>query len=267
MDQSKSAATASENEAKDRVRAQYGAVGDAYVRSTGHASGKDLERMAELAQPSRTDRVLDIATGGGHVARLFAPHVASVVASDLTPEILEHAAAFFAAQGVDNVTTQLADAESLPFADRSFDIVTCRIAPHHFPNPAEFVREAARVLSPGGRFILVDSTVPEGLSGEFLNRIEKLRDPSHVRSLTIDEWRALLKGASFQIETIETFPKRHDFADWTARSRMSNADREALECEMLRASDGIKQALKIDVADGQVTAFTDDKTLFAATLP
>jgi ubiquinone/menaquinone biosynthesis C-methylase UbiE len=223
--------------------------------------------MAELARPRLTDRVLDIASGGGHVARLFAPLVASVVASDLTPEILEHASIFFAEQGVDNITTQIADAEALPFDARSFDIVTCRIAPHHFPNPAQFVREAARVLEPGGRFILVDSTVPEGPAGEFLNKIEQLRDPSHVRSLTIDEWHALLADAGFQIDAIESFSKRHDFEDWTTRSRMSPADRDALEGLLLEAPDGIKTLLKIEESDGRIVAFTDDKSLFAATLP
>lgn len=267
MGDSTSATNASSETAKDRVRAQYGSVGDAYVKSAGHASGEDLARMAVLAHSRSTDRVLDIATGGGHVALLFAPSVASVVASDLTPEILEHASAFFAEQGIDNVTTQIADAEALPFDDRAFDIVTCRIAPHHFPNPAQFVREAARVLSPGGRFLLVDSTVPEGPAGEFLNKIEKLRDPSHVRSLTIDEWHALLAGAGFQVDAIESFGKRHDFADWTARSRMSPNDRDALAHVLLDAPDEIKTALRIEEIDGRIAAFTDDKTLFAATLP
>src|SRR5690349_10465390 len=139
------------NSAKDRVRAQYGSVGDAYVKSVGHATGADLQRMIAVAQPQASERLLDIATGGGHVARVFAPHVAEVVASDLTPEILTHAAASFAEQGLSNITTALVDAEDIPYPDATFDLVTCRIAPHHFPHPDRFVTEAARVLKSGGR--------------------------------------------------------------------------------------------------------------------
>lgn len=258
---------ADSSEAKARVRAQYGSVGDAYVKSAGHAAGNDLTRMIDVAQPRSTDCVLDIATGGGHVARLFAPHVASVVASDLTPEILAHAGAFLAAQGLDNVELKVADAEALPFDDGAFEIVTCRIAPHHFPNPAQFVREAARVLTPGGRFVLVDSTVPAGEAGTFLNEIETLRDPSHVRSLTIDAWNQLIADAGFQIDSIESFPKRHDFEDWTERSRMTETDREELEHRLIAAPPTIRAIFSIEESAGQIVAFTDEKTLFAATKP
>jgi ubiquinone/menaquinone biosynthesis C-methylase UbiE len=251
--------------AKARVRAQYGAVGDAYVKSAGHAAGNDLTRMLDAAQPRSTDRVLDIATGGGHVARLLAPHAASVVASDLTPEILDHAAAFLTAQGLDNFEMKQADAEALPFDAAAFNIVTCRIAPHHFPNPAQFVREAARVLAPGGRFVLVDSTVPSGEAGEFLNEIEQMRDPSHVRSLTIDAWNQLIADAGLQIDSIESFSKRHDFRDWTERSRMTDSDREHLEERILAASPSILATFAVEVSDDRLVAFTDEKTLFSAT--
>ena len=252
------------NDAKDRVRAQYGSVGDAYVRSEGHATGSDLQRMVELAAPQPTERLLDIATGGGHVARTFAPLVADVVATDLTPEILEHAGNAFREQGLANVTTALADAEQLPFPDASFDLVTCRIAPHHFPDPGAFVRESARALRPGGRFVLVDSTVPEGAMGEFYNRFELLRDPSHVRSLTIGEWSGLIEAAGMTLVTAETFTKRHDFDDWTSRSRMSDGDKAELERMMLDADHTTQAQFAAEIVDGRLVAFTDAKTLFVA---
>ncbi|HEV2073069.1 MAG TPA: class I SAM-dependent methyltransferase [Thermomicrobiales bacterium] len=215
-------------------------------------------------QPAPDETLLDIATGGGHVTRVFAPHVASVVATDLTPPILEHAAKAFAGWGIGNVTTAVADAEALPFDDASFDIVTCRIAPHHFPDPAAFVREVARVLRLGGRFVLVDSTVPEGEDGALFNRFEKLRDPSHVRSLTAGEWTSLLGDAGFSIEAIEPFMKRHDFADWTSRSRTSAEDREELT-RMILGAPGVFGAETAPDDPGTVLAFTDTKTLFLGT--
>lgn len=252
------------DDAKERVRTQYGAAGDAYVKSVGHATGKDLARMVDAAGPAVSDRLLDIAAGGGHVARVFAPHVAHVVASDLTPEILRHASASFREQGVANIETRAADAEDLPFDDASFEIVTCRIAPHHFPRPDRFVAEVARVLTPGGRFVLVDSTVAPGEAGTFFNRVEKLRDPSHVRSLTVDEWRSLLRQAGLIPFVIESFSKRHDFEDWTSRSRMAAVDRDALESLILEAPDSTRNALNAETVDGRLVAFTDTKTLVAA---
>lgn len=253
--------------AKDAVRRQYGSVGDAYVKSTGHATGSGLERMVALAQPAVDDVMLDIATGGGHVARAFAPHVASVIASDLTPEILAHAANAFAVWGLQNVSTAVADAEALPFKDASFDVVTCRIAPHHFPDPAAFVQEVARVLRPGGRFVLVDSTVPDGDDGAFFNRFEKLRDPSHVRSLTVVEWQALLMDSGLTVNAVESFAKTHNFADWTSRSRTSESDRQELARMLLTAHESRQRLFDIQIDPDRpdtVLSFVDTKTLFLA---
>ena len=100
----------------------------------------------------------------------------------------------------------------------------------------------------------------------FVNVIEKLRDPSHVRSLTIAEWQSLLSQAGFEISTVETFPKRHDFAEWTSRSRMAEDDREGLANIILSAPEATKAALSVEISDGQLVAFSDTKTLFAAAL-
>lgn len=256
--------------AKAAVRQQYGSVGDAYVTSATHAQGDDLARMVELADPAPDTRMLDIATGGGHVARAFAPHVRSIIASDLVPEMLAHAKKAFDEWGLANVSVEVADAEDLPFGDEAFDLVTCRIAPHHFPDVGAFVREVFRVLAPGGRFVLIDSTVPDGDAGAFLNRFEKLRDPSHVRSLTIGQWTALLEEAGFGVGETETFGKIHEFASWTARSRTSGADTATLQRMMLQAPAAIREVFAVvtDPDDaGILVSFTDTKTLFVARKP
>ena len=253
-------------EAQDRVRAQYGKVGDAYVRSKGHAGGNDLERVLALAAPKPTDTLLDIATGGGHVARMLGPHVGKVIASDLTPEMLDHAIPYLREQGQTNLERLVADAQDLPLADASIDIVTCRIAPHHFPDPAAFVAEVARVLRPGGRFLLVDSTVPAGPVGDFFNTYEVVRDPSHVRSLTAKEWIDLLERNGLRIDAVEDFRKRHEFDDWTTRMRVSEADRERLRAMMRDAGGAVHAAFEVafDPETGEVTSWIDTKTLFAS---
>jgi ubiquinone/menaquinone biosynthesis C-methylase UbiE len=189
---------------KQRVREQFASSAADYVRSVTHASGPDLVRMVELAAPGADDALLDVATGGGHVARVFGPLVGWVVLADLTRAMLVEAVDFLTSSGLRGIERVAADAEALPFAEATFDLVTCRIAPHHFPRPDRFVMESARVLTPGGRFVLIDSTVPEGSVGEFFNRFEKVRDPSHVRSLTIEEWSELIRGAGLSLTGIES---------------------------------------------------------------
>ena len=254
--------------ARQRVREQYGSVGDAYVRSVGHATGSDLERMVELAKPRPTDVLLDLATGGGHVARVFAPLVASVVASDFTPEILAHAETYLTGLGPTNVRYELVDAEAIPHDDGTFDLVTCRIAAHHFPDPGRFVSEVARVLKPDGRFVLVDSTVPEGEAGAFFNRFEKLRDPSHVASLTVSGWRDLILRQGLTLAIAESFTKQHDFEDWTSRSRVSAETRTELARMLLDADPALRDAFGVRPGPDDshpVAGFSDTKTLFVAT--
>ncbi|MBN1934676.1 MAG: HAD-IA family hydrolase, partial [Anaerolineae bacterium] len=116
---------------KTLSRGRFGQFAQRYVTSRSHAQGNDLNRLLDIAQPQPHWHVLDVATGGGHTALKFAPYVASVVASDLTPAMLDAAKAFITAQGAGNVQFKLADAEALPFDAATFDLVTCRIAPHH----------------------------------------------------------------------------------------------------------------------------------------
>jgi ubiquinone/menaquinone biosynthesis C-methylase UbiE len=253
-------------DAKERVRRQYGAVGDAYVHSAEHKSGTDLQRLVELLAPRPHERLLDVATGGGHTALAVAPFVAEVVASDLTPEMLASAEQFISSRGVTNVRYAQADAEELPFPDRSFDIVTCRIAPHHFPSPERFVRESARVLRTGGRFGLLDSTAPEGAIGELLNRFELARDPSHVRSLAESEWGAMLEAAGFVVQHKERFNKRHVFADWTARANLPSERQDEVAHMLMDAGTEVATAFALEIEEGKLVAFTDVKTLFVATL-
>ncbi len=202
-----------DHDARELVRRQFGPNAANYAVSPVHATGSSLARLVDLLEPDPSWRLLDIATAAGHTAFAFAPEVAQVVASDLLDEMLDVARQQAAERGLTNVTFETADAEDLPFEDDSFDAVTCRIAPHHFPRPDRFVAEVARVLRPGGRFGLVDNMV-DAEAGDFVNHFEKRRDPSHVRALDLDEWLGLVGEAGFEITAVEQLTKRMVFETW-----------------------------------------------------
>ena len=189
-----------------------------YVTSGTHAQGPELERLVEIVSPQPDWVVLDVATGGGHTALRFAPLVKRVVAMDISPAMLDAAEAFIIAKGVKNVSFRLGDAENLPFSDESFDLVTCRIAPHHFPDAFRFVMESVRVLKPGGMLLVQDHALPEDdAAARYIDAFERLRDPSHNRAFSESEWVRMLQDAGLAVEHTEKIVKRHEFRPWSER--------------------------------------------------
>jgi ubiquinone/menaquinone biosynthesis C-methylase UbiE len=198
------------------VQEQFGKNAASYLTSKPHAQGKSLDRLVALTQPKADWHVLDVATGAGHVAYAFAPHVARVWATDITDQMIELVRGEAAKKQLANLRTAHAKAEALPFEDASFDLVTCRIAPHHFASIPAFVDEVHRVLKPSGVFGLVDNVVVPGSVGDYVNAFERFRDPSHLRSWTMQEWRDVL-ARSFAITHEEELDKTMEFAGWAAR--------------------------------------------------
>src|SRR5579885_1523420 len=202
---------------KTLAQEEFGRTAASYLTSAPHAKGRSLERLLALTSPRKTWRVLDVATGGGHVAYAFAPHVARVWASDITQEMLDLVKREAEKRGLANLRTAYAKAEALPFDEESFDLVTCRIAPHHFESIPAFLGEARRVLKPGALLALVDNVVPAGSVGDYINAFERLRDPSHLRAWTMDEWRDAIKKEKLAIEHEEQIYKTMEFKSWAQR--------------------------------------------------
>ena len=251
------------DEKKAQVQDYFARTAESYVASFSHRTGDDLKRLIELGEWNPQQQALDIATGGGHTALAVAPHVARVVVTDLTPRMLEKAREFLLAQGVTNAGFQAADAEHLPFADASFDRVTCRLATHHFPNVAQSVKEVARVLKRGGLYLLIDCMAPDDQELDtFDNTVEKWRDPSHGRSCTPEEWRAFFMQAGLLVEHVEFFRKIYEYDDWTTRSRMPADEKARLARFILESSPRIQSYFEVvQRADGQLDNFTTEVIL------
>ena len=248
------------DEKKEQVKAYFSRTAANYVTSISHRTGSDLQRLIEWGEFAKGQKALDIATGGGHTALAVAPLVEEIIVTDLTPMMLEEARAFLVAQGVENAEFLVADAEQLPFADDSFERVTCRIAPHHFTNVAQAVKEVARVLKPEGVFLVIDSCASEENEFDtFVNKIEKWRDPSHGRSYRISEWQDFFRHAGLRVEGQESFRRAHQYDDWTQRSQMEEKEKLALEEFVLKSDVQVKEYFAISQkADGHLDTFSLD---------
>ena len=234
------------------IQHNFGAVAANYVTSNVHASGQDLDWLVEAAALTGSERVLDVATGGGHTAFALAPYAAEIVALDLTRPMLEAAQKEAVARGFTTIHYLEGDAQALPCEDESFDVVTCRQAAHHFPRVQQAVREWARVLKPGGKLLLVDSTSPEEADAEaLLHEIESLRDPSHVRNHRISEWTAFLSEAGFTVRSAREWGLFLDIPSWTQRMRTPPAAVATIEQLMRDASPSVRSRLHIEERDGE----------------
>ena len=202
----------------EAVSAQFSPRAGAYVTSPVHAAGEDLDLLEQVLEIRRPARVLDLGTGGGHVAFRAAPFATQVVAYDLSDAMLEQVAAEATRRGHANIATRQGFAESLPFEDASFDAVLTRFSAHHWHDVPRALAEARRVLGPGGIAVFIDVVAPESpLADTWLQSLELMRDPSHVRDYRRSEWLATLAEAGFAATISRDFRLRMEFSSWVAR--------------------------------------------------
>jgi SAM-dependent methyltransferase len=176
---------------------------EAYRNASEQREGADLDLIVRWAEDAAAETALDVATGGGHVARRLRAAGLSVVSSDPAPGMRPDV---------------VCRAEDLPFAEGAFDLVVTRIAPHHFDDVAAALAEMTRVSR---HLVVVEDTL---YVSEQVEEAEQLRDPTHVRSYSENEWRAFLEGAGLEIAQVESFEKRHPLEEWLARTGTPDDD-------------------------------------------
>jgi ubiquinone/menaquinone biosynthesis C-methylase UbiE len=232
------------NDSDKLIQQQFGAHASGYATSAVHAQGASLARLVELTQPQRDWMVLDVSTGAGHTALAFAPRVARVIASDLTPQMLDAARKLASGRGITNIEFKPADALALPFDDQAFDLVTNRLALHHYSDARKAVTEMARVCKRGGTVALVDNVVPpDKVTAGAINHFEKLRDPSHNWAYPIVRLEVYFGDAKLKIEHSESFKKEIEFEPWADRMGANAETKAKLRTLLLDAPDAVREFL------------------------
>jgi ubiquinone/menaquinone biosynthesis C-methylase UbiE len=250
---------------------QHAAQEQFQKQSHRYARGHILEDTRDVAAALEGldlppgSEALDVATGAGHTAFFLARAGLHVTASDLTPGMLDRVREGAAERGLELATRQHS-AESLPYPDGTFLLVTCRVAPHHFSSPGDFVREAARVLKYGGWLVVIDGTVPDDSpeAEEWLHQVEKFRDPSHNRLIPPREWRSMCVQSGLAVEKIEVaFRKQPDLEWYFETAATSPENREKVRALIASATPSIREHYRLAEEEGKTVWWWPMLTLVA----
>jgi ubiquinone/menaquinone biosynthesis C-methylase UbiE len=214
----------------EAVSQSFGPAAHAYLKSAVHAQGDDLKKLGAKVAATPAAHVLDLGCGAGHASFAVAPYAAKVIAYDLTQEMLAVVDAEAARRGFGNLRTQQGSVEKLPFQDASFDWVVSRYSAHHWRNVPAALQEIRRVLKPGGSVCFIDiAGNREALLDTYLQSIELLRDPSHVRDYTDAEWVELFRGAGLAAAIEERWRLPIEFSAWITRMNTPPERVEAIQ--------------------------------------
>jgi ubiquinone/menaquinone biosynthesis C-methylase UbiE len=229
---------------------QFSSQALGYSKSQTFTAGADLDAIVSMANGLKAKYAVDIGSGAGFTAFAVSLFSSTVLSTDLALPMLQHAIEGASSRGLTNVVPALASAESLPFADGSIGLLTCRLAAHHFSDVTVGVSEWARVTEPGGTMILVDTVTPEDPDvASWMNDIELRRDGSHSRDLSVQQWGDLLTANGFTIEETVLMKIPLEFDDWVQRSGTAADVVEAMRADYLNAPDAVAEAFGIETGE------------------
>jgi len=226
----------------DNVEKQFGEQAGAYLTSTVHASGRDLERLDSCLAGSAGARVLDLGCGAGHASFTAARQVKDVVAYDLSAKMLAVVRDAAVERGCHNLLTQQGMAENLPFEDATFDAVISRYSANHWYVVGSALREVRRVLKPGGKVIFMDVAAPgHPVLDIWLQTVEALRDTSHVQDYSPGDWMRMMTESGLVIDKVSQDKLTLEFSSWVARMRTPEVMVQAIRAYQRSASDEVQR--------------------------
>lgn len=253
------------DEVQKAAQEQFAKQSHRYGRGHVLENIEDVQKaVAAIPLPPGAE-VLDVATGGGHTGLYLASLGHNVTLADIAQPMLERAAKTAAERGL-TVQTQQHAAEEFPYPDAQFDLVTCRVAAHHFSSPENFVRESARVLKRGGYFLLIDGSVEDDQTEaeEWAHFVEKLRDPSHHRLLTPRAWSGLCEVAGLQVLYIELNPFKQPDLNWYFETAATTPENRAKVLELItHAPESARKLFRLGTEDGKIIWWWQRLTLIA----
>ena len=235
------------------VQREFARQAERFSRSKTMREKGGLAILPPLAGVKPHHRVLDVACGPGFVALEFARHAREVVGVDLTAEMLKKARARARRENLKNVRFRRADATRLPFSGAAFDLVTARASFHHFPAPGRVLREMARVVGRHGRILISDNTSKnDPAKSRLQNRLEKLRDPSHVEMLPLKKWRRLFKEAGLRVVKEKRLVQARSAEDWMEISRTPPRVRRKIRRLLRRSIRGDTTGQNVRLVRGEI---------------
>jgi ubiquinone/menaquinone biosynthesis C-methylase UbiE len=253
------------DEVQKAAQEQFAKQSHRYGRGHILENVEDVRIAVEQLDLPAKARVLDVATGGGHTGLFLASLGHEVTLADIAQPMLERAAKTAAERGLKVETRQHA-AEQLPYPDGDFDLVTCRVAAHHFSSPPEFIRETARVLKRGGFFLLIDGSVAddETEAEVWLHNVEKLRDPSHHRFLTPRGWSQLCEASGLKVRSVTLHPFKQPDLNWYFETAATSPENRQQVLDLVaHAPDSARRLFQLGEEDGKIVWWWQRLTLVA----
>jgi ubiquinone/menaquinone biosynthesis C-methylase UbiE len=236
---------------KSLAQRHFSSRSEAYATSSLLSDQVSLAEIIRLTGVTGVDRVLDTATGTGFLMEALSRTAKEVVATDLTTEMLLHARRIVGHRS--NIGFARADAENLPFRDGCFDMVSCRIAFHHFPHPQRALSEMARVCRRDGRVVIADVVSSDDKArSEFHNRMERLFDSSHVKAYRVSELREMMQGTGLAVAKAELRSNVYSLEEWSRVSRPGARALSKVRAMLIESMDGDKSGLKVEQRDGAI---------------
>jgi SAM-dependent methyltransferase len=222
--------SAADDNHSSQVRDEFAHQAESFARSPTMSMAETLDVLIDLVPEDPTARWLEVACGPGLIARAMAPRVGSVVGVDLTPAMIDKAAADAAAAGVENVSFEVGDATALGLPDDSLDGAITRFSLHHIPAPVRVLEEMRRVVRPGGYVVLADFvTDDDAVGAAWQEGIERLRDPSHWALLTPSRIAAMADRVGLEPDLDRVVPFEIDYEEWLNRGSGGAANAELIE--------------------------------------